>query len=75
MRLVEKETGREIKVGDVVTSFRGEKYTVKYFREPHKASSCGKISVRRDNGEEYDSEFYVTAFGLEWIEREDRNND
>lgn len=71
MRLVYKGTDIEVKVGDEVTDFRGEKSIVTYFREPHKSSSCGKISTRKD-GSSYDRESYVSVYGLEWIEREDR---
>ena len=71
MRLVYKTTGTEVKVGDVVTTSRGEKCTVTYFRPPHKPSSEGKISVRTE-GCSFDSEYFVSVIGAEWIEREDR---
>lgn len=71
MRLVYKGTEKEVKVGDVVTDFRGDKATVKYFREPHKPSSEGKITVTED-GSDWSAEYYVSVYGLEWIDREDR---
>ena len=70
MRLVYKATGKEVKVGDIATTFRGEKVTVEYFREPHKPSSEGKVYVKDENG--FGSEYYVGVIGAEWIEREDR---
>jgi hypothetical protein len=70
MRLVYKANGNEVKVGDVVTDSRGNKCVVKYFAEPHKPSSEGKIYVEDENG--FGREFYVSVIGAEWIEREDR---
>lgn len=69
MRLVYKATGEEVKVGDIVEGFRGT-YKVLHFREPHKASSEGKIYVENDG---FKRECYVSVIGAEWIEREDRN--
>lgn len=75
MKLINRLTGQEVKVGDTVYDVRdGDEYTVDFFREPHKACSEGKISVKQTGAEEYFSsmEYYVSVFGLEWIEREDR---
>ncbi len=66
MKLVHKDTGNEVKVGDTVTSFRGDETTVRYFAEPHKPSSQGKLTVA--SGFEY----YVGVYGLQWIDRGDR---
>ena len=71
MRLVYKATGKEVKVGDIATTFRGKKCEVKYFRPPHKPNSEGKISVRSE-GDSFDMEYYVSVIGAEWIDREDR---
>lgn len=71
MRLVYKATGEEVKVGDVVTTSRGEKCVVKYFRPPHSPASSGKVSVRL-KGTSFEMEYYVGVIGAEWIEREDR---
>lgn len=71
MRLVYEETGKEVKVGDKAVTFRGEPVEVTYFREPHKASSSGKVSVKRE-GASMSMEYYVGVIGAEWIEREDR---
>ena len=71
MRLVYKANGTEVKVGDVVTTSRGQKCKVTYFRPPHKPSSEGKVSVRTE-GSSFDMEYYVSVIGAEWIEREDR---
>ena len=70
MKLVYKATGNEVKVGDVVETSKGDKVTVKYFAEPHKPSSSGKVYVEHENG--FGMEYFVSVIGAEWIEREDR---
>ena len=66
MRLVYKTTGDPVKVGDVIPSLG----IVMFFREPHKPSSEGKVTLRinRVSCQEY----YVSVIGAHWIEREDR---
>lgn len=71
MKLVYKETGKEVKIGDNVTLSDGENVRVTFFRPPHKPSSSGKVSVRRENSS-FDSEYYISVIVTEWIEREDR---
>lgn len=71
MRLVYKETGAEVKVGDVITMPDGDKCEVTYFRPPHKPSSSGKVLVKFE-GRNCNIEYYVGVIGAEWIEREDR---
>jgi len=71
MKLVYTETGTEVKVGDEV-EVDGEMLEVTYFREPHKISSSGKVSVRRANTDEMSREYFVGVIRAEWIEREDR---
>lgn len=69
MRLVHRRTGVEVKVGDPVVSKGGREGRVTFFREPHKPASEGKITVSDCMGERY-----VSVWGLQWIEREDRVN-
>jgi len=71
MKLVYKDTNNEVKVGDSVILFDGTVGKVTYFRPPHKSSSSGKVSIRMD-GDSFDSEYYVSVIGAEWVEREDR---
>jgi hypothetical protein len=71
MKLVYSTSGREVKVGDKVVLRDGRKVTVDYFREPHKASSEGKVTVKAP-GQTMGSEYYVSVIGAEWVEREDR---
>ena len=66
--LVYKETNQPVKCGDVVTSFRGDNYTVMpgLGVPPLHNSSTGKIWVRlRDN--KYTSEHYPSVFDCKWI--------
>lgn len=72
MRLVYKETGKEVKVGDKVTLHDGVIAVVTYFREPTSPASSGKVNVLVQ-GAEYEDEFYVGVIGAKWIEREDRD--
>ncbi len=71
MNLIYKNTQKEVKVGDEVTTFRGEKARVTFFRQPASPASSGKISIKM-NGEDYENEYYVSVIGAEWINREDR---
>jgi hypothetical protein len=72
MRLVYKKTQEPVKVGDVVP-LDERQARVDHFREPHKPSSSGKVTVTVMTGEEeYVREFFVNVIGAEWIEREDR---
>lgn len=71
MKLVYKDTGKEVQVGDTVVDRDGEPMEVRYFREPHKPSSEGKISVKSPESD-WTSEYYVSVIGAEWIDREDR---
>ena len=74
MRLVYKDTGEEVKVGDVITREDRRQYQVVYFREPHKSSSSGKVTVRApDEGSHSGGmEYFVSIIGAHWIEREDQ---
>lgn len=69
MKLIYKETGKEVKVGDTAKTFRGEEVEVVSFDLPHKPSSSGKILIQNRKWKE---ECYVSVIGAEWIEREDR---
>ena len=71
MKLIHQGTNKEAKISDKVTDFRGEDTgTITYFSKPHKPSSSGRVTVTLDNG--HAVEHYVSVWGLEWIEREDR---
>lgn len=71
MRLIYSNSGREVKVGDIVQLAR-RKVEVIYFSKPHKPSSSGQVSVRSPD-EPYDCTYYVGVIGAKWIEREDQD--
>lgn len=66
MRLVYEDTGKEVQKGDILTDFRGDKAIAHYWKEP--THGIGKISVKENPDDEMCSEYYVSVFGLEWIE-------
>lgn len=68
MRLIYKQSGEEVKVGDPICLSRGEEGKVTYFREPHKAASSGKVTVRM-NGSDYDEEYFVGIINAHWVDR------
>lgn len=72
MRLVYKDSGFEVKVGDKVF-IDGQEFTVVSFAKPHKPESQGKATVQRC-GVGYTSEYYVSVLGAVWVEREDRES-
>lgn len=42
--LVDTNTGKEVKIGDTITTFRGNKEIAKFFQPPHKSSASGKVN-------------------------------
>ena len=69
MKLVYKDGGKEVQVGDVVVLKDGTTALVDSFQKPHKPASSGSVYVKiQDNIQSY----YVAVIGAEWIEREDR---
>lgn len=69
-KLINEQTGIEIKVGDKVVSFRGEEYILQSFREPHKPSSTGRVCVKPANGEGMSREFFPSVVGAKIIEHQ-----
>lgn len=65
MKLIYKETGVPVQVGDEVT-INGISARIESCPEPHKPASSGRVYL--SNGANY----YVTVIGAEWVEREDR---
>lgn len=65
--LLDKDTGEEIKVGDIRSTGRGERVEVTYLQPPHKPSSQGKVSVKSvDEG--WSMQYYASVVGgvYEW---------
>ena len=57
VKLINRTTGKEVKIGDTVTDFRGETATVKYVRPPHKSSSNGFVN-----------NFYASVYDCKFVE-------
>ena len=78
MRLVYEDSGKEVKIGDNVITFKGDNVKVVYFGEPHKPSSTGRVTVEyngvqwrpSDGGHQMD--YFVGVIKAKWIEREDQ---
>ena len=66
MRLVYKGTEKEVQKGDILTDFRGDTAITYYWKEPTHGE--GKISVKQNSDDFMSMEYYVSVFGLEWIE-------
>ena len=69
MMLIYKDSGVEVKEGDVVLDDDNKERIVYYFRKPSKPSSEGKVTVRKNNSSR---EIFVSGIGAEWINRDDR---
>ena len=46
MKLINSNTQQEVKIGDTVISFRGEKFEVMNWSEPRHAGSSGRMYVK-----------------------------
>ena len=66
-KLVEEASGKEVKPGMTVVSFRNELFKFLDFRSPQHSGSTGRVHVKHcDTGLE--QEFYPQVFGLKIIE-------
>ena len=73
MRLINKETRNEVKIGDTVETFRGEEGIVTGIDEPRKSGSTGRVYIKFEYpNAKLTREFFPGVIGAEWIEREDR---
>lgn len=68
-KLINSTTGKEVKVGDQIISFRDEVYVLKSMSEPHKPSSQGKVYAERVNGG-MRRELYPSVFNLKFIDHQ-----
>lgn len=72
MKLIDRDTKEEIKIGDTAITFRGEKVIVTYFHPPHKPGSTGKISVMPESEDRHNTGasqlFYPSVINAEYLE-------
>lgn len=67
-KLVDIETGAEVKFGDLRKTFRDESVTVTGFQPPHKPESTGKVFVNyKDDGGP--AQFYPSVIGCRYEEQ------
>ena len=64
MKLINSKTKQEVKIGDMVTSFRGEKYEVRSWSEPQHRGSTGRMYVK---GDQFDRSLYPAVFNCEFV--------
>ncbi len=55
--LVDCTTGKQVQIGDTITTFRGNKEIAKFFQPPHKFSSSGKVN-----------NYYASVYNCEYKE-------
>jgi hypothetical protein len=66
LRLVNTSTGKPLKLGDAVETFRGERAILLGIAEPHKPASTGRVYIQFD-GTTYAREFFPSVIGAEWV--------
>lgn len=73
MKLVYVTTGKPVAIGDAVT-ISGQHFTVAGFRQPHKPSSEGFVTVQYQDSKRPNDhhDYYVSVIAAVWIDREDR---
>lgn len=59
-QLVDKDTGEEIKVGDIRNTSRDEAVEIVFLQPPHKASSQGKVCVKSVE-EGWNGQYYASV--------------
>lgn len=72
-KLVDETTGKDVKPGTEVTSFRGETYKLVGFESPFRLGSTGRVNVTRANrgAVEFVESFYPQVFNLKIVEIQD----
>ena len=67
MRLLDKTTGKELIIGEIVHDFRNDPHVLIDARPPHKPSSTGFVTLR--SMDEYASlrEYYAGVIDAEWV--------
>lgn len=65
--LVDATTGETVKIGERLTSFRGEAATLVGYESPKSPASAGRVYVKWE-GEERMSSYFPSVFNLIWSE-------
>lgn len=64
MKLYDTKTNRPLNEGDRVTTFRGERVTLRGGHPPHKPESSGRIYVSENGRDEFT--YYPGVIDAEW---------
>jgi hypothetical protein len=73
-KLIEQETGAEVKPGMRVLDFRNEIFEVVGFSVPRREGSTGRVQVKKPGqlvAIGHEQEFYPSVFGLKVVEIKD----
>ena len=65
-KLVSEKSGRELKKGDEVFTFRDERCQIEGLQPPHKSSSQGKVNIRKLAVERHGRDVYASVIGAKW---------
>ena len=66
MKLFSRKTGKELRPGDNVETFRGEKAKFQFGIEPHKISSTGRVSIKfNDDG--HTAQYFPSVISAVWL--------
>jgi hypothetical protein len=70
-RLVDEATGRELKVGETVTTFRGEKMILTGGQPPRHEGSSGRVYLCPPGARRFTNtaEFYPGVINAKWVRR------
>lgn len=66
-RLVHKETGDQVNIGDKLLDRDGSTVIVQGWRKPHKISSSGRVFVKGDD-DTFEQQFFPHVFDLEIVD-------
>jgi hypothetical protein len=68
-KLINQETRREVKEGDIVRSTRGDAFTYESGRPPQSEGSSGHVYVRPEGaaGESSQHQYYPSVIGCKWV--------
>lgn len=66
MKLINKTTGVELLVGNIVHDFRDEPHVLVDARPPHKPSSEGFVTLRTMCDKAFVAEYYASVIDAEW---------
>lgn len=70
-RLVNEQTGEDVKQGDYLSTSRGETVILKGYTAPHKPSSQGFVYAAPADSPRSEYQYYASVCGLKWVDVND----